>query len=178
MIHLDHVGFRHRGAAQPALADVTAHIRPGELVGLLGASGSGRQILEYLLVAFLASATCAAFIAWGLDLFGLVPFAWVGPLITLNNFIAAALLGPVLLWLMYPRAKRWDILWTEIMEPAEIRCGRLGWLGVALMWVGGLGGLIAGELLSTGLYAGTTGIGVVAGMLPFLLLFLLGAVLA
>ncbi len=139
---------------------------------------SARQILEYMLAAFLASATCAAFIAWGLELFGLVPFAVVGPIITFNNFIAAALLGPFLLWLMYPRAKRWDIVWTAIMEPAEIRRGRLGWLGVSLMWVGGLGGLVAGEALSTGLYAGTTGTGVVAGMLPFLLLFLIGALLA
>ncbi|HSB69155.1 MAG TPA: QueT transporter family protein, partial [Candidatus Methylomirabilis sp.] len=76
---------------------------------------SGRQVLEYLLAAFLASTACAAFIAWGVDLFGLVPFGVLGPVITLNNFIAAALLGPFLLWLMYPRAKRWDILWTEIM---------------------------------------------------------------
>jgi len=31
---------------------------------------NGRQIVEYLLLAFLASAACAAVIAWGVDLFG------------------------------------------------------------------------------------------------------------
>lgn len=147
---------------------------------------SGRQIVEYLLVAFLASASCAAFISWGVDLFGLVPFGFLGPIITLNNFIAAALLGPFLLWLMYPRAKRWDILWTEIVEPDEISRPRLGWIGVSLMWIGGIGALVVGVLISTGLYAalpfqfgtGTTGTGVVLGVLPFLALFVLGALLS
>jgi energy-coupling factor transport system ATP-binding protein len=45
VIHLRDVSFRHRAAAEPALRDVTAHVRTGELVGLLGASGSGRSTL-------------------------------------------------------------------------------------------------------------------------------------
>ena len=85
---------------------------------------TGRQIVEYLLLAFLASAACAAIIAWGVDLFGLVPFGVLGPVITLNNFLAAALIGPFLLRLLYPRAARWNILWTEIMEPDEISRAR------------------------------------------------------
>ena len=145
-----------------------------------------RQVVEFLLTAFLASAVCASFIAWGVDLFGLVPFGFLGPVITLNNFAAAALLGPFLLWLLYPRAKRWDILWTEILSPDEISRARYPWLGALLMWIGGLGGLVTGILLSTGLYAslpfhfgaGTTGYAVALGVLPFLLVFLLGCVLA
>jgi energy-coupling factor transport system substrate-specific component len=149
-------------------------------------SRSGRQVMEYLLVAFLASATCAAIISWGVDLFGLVPFGFLAPVITLNNFVAAAILGPFLLWLLYPRAKRWDILWTDIMLPEEITKSRVPWLGVLLMWIGGLGALVVGVLVSSGLYAslpfqsgaGTTGLGVVGSVFPFLLLFLLGCVLA
>ncbi len=147
---------------------------------------TGRQVTEFLLAAFLASAVCASFIAWGVDLFGLVPFGFLAPVITLNNFVAAALLGPFLLWLLYPRAKRWDILWTEILNPDEISHSRLPWLGALLMWIGGLGGLVAGILISSGVYAslpfqigaGTTGYAVELGVLPFLLLFLLGCVLA
>ena len=45
MIRLDGVSFRYRGAAEPALSEITCHIRPGELVGLLGRSGSGRSTL-------------------------------------------------------------------------------------------------------------------------------------
>ncbi len=147
---------------------------------------SRRQVVEFLLVALLSSIACAVFIAWGVDLFGLVPFGFLGPIITLNNFIAAAILGPFLLWLLYPRAKRWDILWTEIMDPADVSRASHPWLGVLLMWLGGVGALILGVALSTGLYAalpfhfgsGSTGIGVVAGVLPFLILFVLGCLLA
>jgi energy-coupling factor transport system substrate-specific component len=147
---------------------------------------SGRQLSEYLLVAFLASASCAAIISWGVDLFGLVPFGVLGPVITLNNFIAAAAIGPFLLWLLYPRAKRWDILWTEIMEPDEISRPARPWIGAALMWIGGIGALVVGVAISTGFHAalpfkfgtGTTGLGVVMGVLPFLLLFVLGCLLA
>jgi energy-coupling factor transport system substrate-specific component len=147
---------------------------------------SARHILEYLLVAFLASASCAVIISWGVDLFGLVPFGVLAPVITLNNFIAAAIIGPFLLWLMYPRAKRWDILWAEILEPGEISRAKRPWIGAALMWIGGIGGLVVGVAISTGAHAalpfhfgtGTTGVGVVAGVFPFLILFVLGCFLA
>ncbi|HWT78397.1 MAG TPA: ABC transporter ATP-binding protein, partial [Candidatus Methylomirabilis sp.] len=43
MIRLDGVSFRYRGAAECSLSEITCHIRPGELVGLLGRSGSGRS---------------------------------------------------------------------------------------------------------------------------------------
>jgi energy-coupling factor transport system substrate-specific component len=147
---------------------------------------TGRQIIEYLLLAFLASTACAAVIAWGVDLFGLVPFGVLGPVITLNNFLAAALIGPFLLRLLYPRAKRWNILWMEIMEPAEISRAAQPWMGVVLMWIGGIGALVVGVLVSTGLYAslpfhfgtGSTGLGTVAAVLPLLIVFVIGCLLA
>ena len=147
---------------------------------------TGRQITEYLLLAFLASASCAAIISWGVDLFGLVPFGVLGPVITLNNFLAAAIIGPFLLRLLVPRAKRWNILWTEIMEPDEISQNARPWMGVLLMWIGGVGALVVGVLVSTGLYAslpfqfgtGATGVATVAAVLPFLIVFVIGCLLA
>jgi len=147
---------------------------------------TGRQIVEYLLLAFLASAACAAIIAWGVDLFGLVPFGVLGPVITLNNFLAAALLGPFLLRLLYPRAARWNILWTEIMEPDEIPRAAQPWMGALLMWIGGMGALVVGVLVSTGLYSslpfqfgtGSTGLGTVFATLPLLIVFVIGCLLA
>jgi energy-coupling factor transport system substrate-specific component len=147
---------------------------------------TGRQIVEYLLLALLASAACAAIIAWGVDLFGLVPFGVLGPVILLNNFVAAALIGPFLLRLLYPRAKRWNILWTEILEPDEISRNPRPWMGALLMWIGGIGALLVGVLVSTGLYAslpfqfgsGSTGLGTVAAVVPPLLVFLIGCLLA
>jgi energy-coupling factor transport system substrate-specific component len=149
-------------------------------------SRSARAIIEYLLIALLASASCAAIISFGTELFGLVPFGVLGSVITLNNFLFAGILGPFLLWLLYPRAKRWDILWTEIMDPAEISRPPQAWMGVILMWIGGLGALVVGLLISTGLYAalpfafgtGSTGLGVVAGVFPLLVVFVIGCLLA
>jgi energy-coupling factor transport system ATP-binding protein len=45
VIRLDGVSFRYRGAAGPALSEVSFQIPPGELAGLLGRSGSGRSTL-------------------------------------------------------------------------------------------------------------------------------------
>ena len=45
MIRLENLSFRYRASEEPALRDVTCHIRPGELVGLLGRSGAGRSTL-------------------------------------------------------------------------------------------------------------------------------------
>ncbi len=45
MIRLEHISFRYRSAQDPVLRDVSCHIRRGELVGLLGRSGSGRSTL-------------------------------------------------------------------------------------------------------------------------------------
>jgi energy-coupling factor transport system ATP-binding protein len=45
VIRLEHVSFRYRGGPASALSDVSCHIRAGELVGLLGRSGSGRSTL-------------------------------------------------------------------------------------------------------------------------------------
>jgi energy-coupling factor transport system substrate-specific component len=147
---------------------------------------SGRQIVEYLLLAFLASAACAAIISWGVDLLRLVPFGVLGPVITLNNFLAAALIGPFLLRLLWPRAKRWNILWTDIVEPDEISRTAQPWMGALLMWIGGIGSLAVGVLVSTGLYAslpfqfgtGATGLATVFAILPFLVVFLIGCLLA
>jgi energy-coupling factor transport system substrate-specific component len=147
---------------------------------------TGRQIAEYLLLAFLASVACAAFIAWGVDLFGLVPFGVLGPIITLNNFLAAAIIGPFLLRLLSPRARRWNIVWTEIMEPDEISRSSRPWIGALMMWIGGVGALVVGVLVSTGWYSslpfqfgsGSTGLVTVVAILPLLILFVLGCLLA
>jgi energy-coupling factor transport system ATP-binding protein len=45
VIRLEDLSFRYRAGREPALSALTCHIRPGELVGLLGRSGSGRSTL-------------------------------------------------------------------------------------------------------------------------------------
>jgi energy-coupling factor transport system ATP-binding protein len=45
VIRLDALSFRYRAGKESALRDITCHIRPGELVGVLGRSGAGRSTL-------------------------------------------------------------------------------------------------------------------------------------
>jgi energy-coupling factor transport system substrate-specific component len=144
---------------------------------------SGKKLAVYFAIVILASAICAVWIAWFNDLIGFVPFAALGSIITVNNAIAGLVLGPILLLVLYPRVKRWGLLWTEIMNPEEVSASRLQRLGNLLMWIGGLGGLIVGLALGLGLYeqglaaagfaaggAGTVGIGI--GLIPFLILII------
>jgi energy-coupling factor transport system substrate-specific component len=59
-------------------------------------------------------------------------------------------------------------------------------MGVLLMWIGGIGALVVGVLVSTGLYAslpfqfgtGSTGLGTVFAILPLLIVFVIGCLLA
>jgi energy-coupling factor transport system substrate-specific component len=54
------------------------------------------------------------------------------------------------------------------------------------MWIGGIGALVVGVLVSTGLYSslpfqfgtGSTGLGTVFAILPFLIVFVIGCLLA
>src|SRR5215211_3417679 len=82
--------------------------------------GSGKKFGVYILLVILASAVCAAIVAWWTDLLGLFPFYLFFILIFFNNAIMAGVLGPILLLALYPRVKRWGLLWTEIMEPEEV----------------------------------------------------------
>jgi len=107
---------------------------------------------RYLAAVFLASTACAAIIGWGVDLLGLVPFAALGNIIMLNNFIVAAVLGPILLVAIYPRAKRWGLLYEEIVEAEDLSPPRLKVVGQLLLWLGTVGTMVLGNIISVGLY--------------------------
>ena len=132
-----------------------------------------------------ASAVCAATIGWGVDLFGLVPFAALGAVIFVNNLLVGLTLGPVLLRLVQPRVAAWHLLWTDVMD-VPVRGAARRRLGAALIWAGALGALAAGLAISTGMGGGelfrfgvgSSTAGVAAGVPPLLLLFLLGVLLA
>jgi len=146
---------------------------------------SGRQFLEYLLAVILASFSCAMIIGWGLEILQILPFAILGGIIAVNNLIVTAGLGPFLLLILYPRAEKWDLLWSEIMEKRDISSHISPGIGSIFMWIGALGGLIIGLIASTGIYgailfkfgAGSVGPGVIWVVFPFLVLFLIGCLL-
>jgi energy-coupling factor transport system substrate-specific component len=147
-------------------------------------TNSWQKLVAYLIITLTSSAACAIIIAWYLDLAGMIPFAALGIIITLNNFVAQALLGPPLLLLLYPRIRQWGLIWTEIMREEDVASGFAKGLGAVLMIVGALGGLVVGLGISTGLYgqqlfqfgAGEASqVGVWLSVLPFLVLIIVAS---
>lgn len=146
-------------------------------------TNNGKKLAAFEIVALVASAACGVIIAWYLDIAGIVPFAFLSVTITINNFAAAFILGPILLGLLYPRVKRWGLMWTDIMDPEDVAAGKAINLGSILMIVGSLGGLVVGLLAAAGLagqtvygFTGEQGQAVVwASVLPFLILIVIAS---
>jgi len=134
---------------------------------------SGKKLAVYIAVAAVASMACAVIIAWWVAVLGIFPFLATLVLIVSNNAIMAIVLGPVLLLALYPRVKQWGLLWSEIMNPDEVSASRLQKVGNVLVWVGSLGGVAAGIILSlTGV---ASGVGIGLALIPFLILIIVGA---
>jgi len=146
-------------------------------------TNTAKKLVAFEIIALTASAACGIIIAWYLDLASIVPFAFLSITITLNNFAAAFVLGPILLALLYPRVKRWGLIWTDIMKPEDVAAGAAKNLGSILMIVGSLGGLIVGILVAAGvagqtLYGFTGNQGQTAvwlAVLPFLILIVIAS---
>ena len=78
------------------------------------------QLVEFLVVALVAAAGTAAIIAWGLDVLGLVPFSVLATIIGVNDFLIAAVFGPPLLRVLYPRVKRDGLLYPDLMRAEDL----------------------------------------------------------
>lgn len=153
---------------------------------------SARGVLEFVVVSFVSAAGTAAIIAAGLDLLGLFPFSTFATIVAVNDFLAAAVIGPPLLYLLHPRIEDAGLLYTDLMDgrdlpsvPAHNRryaAAGLATVSVAWLFVGvlvsvGLEGVPPG-VPATGLEPGTGGstLQAAVGAVAFLLLLAFGAV--
>ena len=94
---------------------------------------------------------CALVIGFGLEVFKLLPFSVIAVAVFINNAVIALILGPVLLRLLTPRVSRWDLAWTEQMDPEDRLPGPSRRLGLILVWLGAGGGYLTGLALGLGL---------------------------
>jgi energy-coupling factor transport system substrate-specific component len=108
------------------------------------------EVLEFAAGAIFASVACAFVIAWGVNALGLVPFRVLGPIITVNNAVVAIVLGPPLMRVIYPRVRRWGLLYEDVMSGDDLSRGRFARVGVLLLLIGGAGGLVQGSFLGAG----------------------------
>ncbi len=147
--------------------------------------------IAFVAVVLLSSAACALTVAWGINLLGFVPFSVLANIILINNFVVAVVLTPFLLAVMYPRVKRARLLYRDVLRrPAERTPRRraLSRFGLLLVVVATLGGMVAGNLLSTGrlnvpffapaaMANATHNADVGFGLLPLIALLLIGVAL-
>jgi energy-coupling factor transport system substrate-specific component len=143
------------------------------------------QWVAFVGVVALSAAACALVVGWGLNMLGFVPFAVLANIIFFNNFVMAVVLSPLLLFALYPRVKRAALRYEDLAAVSP-RGGTARWLGLAAVIVGTVGGLIAGNLLSTGQIEiaalatnppGTRAAQVGIGLAPFVALMLIGVLL-
>lgn len=106
--------------------------------------------IQFTVTVFLASALCAVFIGWGLNLLGFVPFSILGNLILFNNFVSSMVFGPLLLSVIYPRVARGRLLYRNLLPPKSPKPKLLRLAGLGLLAGGAIGGLIAGNVLASG----------------------------
>jgi energy-coupling factor transport system substrate-specific component len=137
-------------------------------------------------VVIVASATVAFLIAWGLEVFRLLPFGFFAPLVFLNNVITSLILVPILLYILYPRVEKWELLWFDILENDKLQNTKLVKIGKIFIVCGSIIGISVGILVSFGIYeikmfefqTGGGSYGVIFSVLPFLFLFILGCLFA
>lgn len=112
---------------------------------------SPAQLGEFVVISLVSAAVTAAIIAWGLDLLGLFPFSVFALIVTVNNFLAAAVIGPPVLYLLYPRMEDAGLRYTDLVGaqsagPSTRR--RVGAIGLAVVAVGWLvGGILIGVVV-------------------------------
>ena len=98
----------------------------------------------------LASLLCATIVGWGLHWLGFHPFTILGPVVFVNNVVAAAVLAPVLLRVLHPRIAKARLLYRDILGPRAPRSRVRRTIGVALVLCGTLAAFGAGELIAGG----------------------------
>jgi len=137
----------------------------------------GRHLPRFIGAVVLGAWACALVIGFGLEAFKLLPFSVIALAVFINNAIIALILGPFLLRLLAPRVNRWDLGWTEQMDPEDYTPGPARRLGLVLAWLGAGGGYLIGLALGFGLISapGLPPLAVI--LIPFLVILLVGCVL-
>lgn len=150
---------------------------------------SVRGWVTFVGVLVIACGACALVIAWGINLLGFVPFRVLANLILLNNFVVAVVLAPFLLAVIYPRVRAGRLLYRDLMQPPPPHGRGRRRIALAIVALLTLGGLLLGNLLSSGVLTlplpgaghpptGTGALEVGVGLLPVIVcLFIVAALL-
>ncbi len=109
-------------------------------------SGSWRSWVSYAIISFVSSSSCAVVIGIFVDALGIVPYAVLTKIITLNNTLASWI-GILLLLAVYGVTKdQLGLHWVDVMEEEKIGHPIAGTVGAWMVAGGAIVGLLAGIL--------------------------------
>jgi energy-coupling factor transport system substrate-specific component len=132
-------------------------------------SGSLRSWINYILIAFVSSAACAVVISTVVDALGIVPYAVLTKIITLNDTIAS-LIGIILLISVFGITKQQlGLFWVDVIDESDIGSPIAGTLGAWVVTVASVVGLLGGTIatLSTIPIGWICALAIIAGSLLF-----------
>lgn len=146
------------------------------------------SILKFQLINLVHASTVALIIPLWTEGVGFVPFTPLAFIIFFNEIIAAGILGPIIMVLIYGRVRRAGWLWTDIMKdhqflPTDVKNTHR--LGALLLTVGAVVGLFAtiavglgvGQALFFGPGVGFAGSPILATGGVFIIIFAIGVAL-
>jgi energy-coupling factor transport system substrate-specific component len=108
--------------------------------------GSWQSWINYILIAFISSAACAVVISIVVDAFGIIPYAVLTKIITVNNTVASWI-GILLFTSVFSVTKQQlGLFWIDVIDESDVGApvsGTLGaWIVTAAALIGLLGGMI------------------------------------
>ncbi len=107
--------------------------------------GNWRSWVNYFMIGFISSTACAIVISISVDALGIVPYAVLTKIISINDTIGSYV-GVILLMSVFGPTKQLGLFWADVMEECEISrpvAGSLGaWIVTAAAVIGLLGGVI------------------------------------
>ena len=109
-------------------------------------SDSWRSWVSYLFIAFISSAACSVVISIAAETLGIVPYAILTKIITLNDTIASWI-GILLFVSVYGITKQHlRLFWTDVMDEDDIGSPIAGTFGAWLVTAASVFGLLGGMI--------------------------------
>ncbi len=106
--------------------------------------GSWRSWINYILIAFISSASCAVVISIAVDALGIVPYAILTKIITLNNTFASWIGVFLLISVFGVTKQQLGLFWGDVMDESDIGSPIAGIIGAWLVTVATVIGLLGG----------------------------------
>jgi energy-coupling factor transport system substrate-specific component len=123
--------------------------------------------VTYVLIAFVSSAACAVIIAVVVDAMGMVPYAVLSKIITLNNTMGSLIGAALLLTVFNTTRHHLNLFWVDVMEEGDVGRPLAGLPGAWIVAVASVAGFLAGLLpeLPTATVAWISALAILVGAL-------------